>query len=247
MSQALVRRVAQWTETSSIVELFELDLTPIEPQLDAAIRVQRFAPEANEKGQDILWGGVRYRAIAMAFDGFKLSGRGALPRPHLRITNLGGLMGMLCLAYKDLVGARLIRRRTLAHFLPADNFVGGNVAANDAARFPDDVFFIRRKVLETPEHVEFELALVYDLEGVKLPRRQIIADTCGWTYGSAECEWDRSGGGPYFNENDDPTSAAGDQCSFTLRGCRKRFHARFGRNAWLPFGGFPAARMTRGD
>lgn len=241
------RRVAQWTEAPAIVELFELNLTPIEPQLDGAIRVQRFAPQANELGQDILWGGVRYRAIAMEFDGYKLTGRGPLPRPHLRITNLGGVMGVLCLAYKDLVGAKVIRRRTFSHFLPAENFRDGNVAENPAATFPDDVFYVRRKVIETPEHVEFELALVFDLEGVKLPRRQIIADTCGWEYGSSECEWDRSGGGPYFDENDNPTGTNGDQCSFTLQGCKKRFQARYGRSVWLPFGGFPAARLTRSD
>lgn len=239
---SLSQRIAQWSEQPALVELFELNLGPIEPQAEP--RVYRFAPQANELGQPILWQGARYQPVPLQADGFKISGRGALPRPSLKVTNLGGAMSVLCLAYKDLVGAKVTRRRTFARFLPAENFAAGNPYADEAQQFPNEVFYVRRKVLETIEHVEFELAWVFDLEGVRLPRRAIIADVCGWGYQSAECEW-WAGPGPYFDENDRPCSAAQDQCSFTLTGCSKRWEGRHGKGTYLTFGGFPAARLTR--
>lgn len=246
MTDAPTRRVAQWAEQPAIVELYTLDLTPIEPQLPDASRILRFSPTANELGENVLWNGNRYVRVPIQFEGMKVTGRGALPRPSLRVTNLGGAVSIMCLAYKDMVGARLVRRRTYARFLPSENFAEANPTANENQEFPQDVFYIRRKTAETPEMVEFELALVFDLEGVRLPRRTIIADTCTWQYKSAECEW-TPGAGPYFDETDAPCSAAADFCSLKLSGCEKRFHARFGRGAALPFGGFPGVRVRTRD
>lgn len=246
MSDAPTRRVAQWAEQPAIVELYTLDLTPIEPQLPDNVRVWRFSPDANELGQNILWNGHRYTRVPIIAEGFKVVGRGAMPRPSLRVSNLGGAMSLLCIAYKDLVGARLVRQRTYARFLPSENFAETNPFANENQAFPADVFYVRRKVVETPEAVEFELAWVFDLEGVQLPRRAIIADTCTWQYKSAECEW-VPGAGPYFDETDAPCSAQKDFCSLRLSGCEKRFHTRHGRGFALPFGGFPGVRVQNDD
>ena len=89
------------------------------------------------------------------------------------------------------------------------------------------------------EVVEFELAASFDLEGVALPRRQIVQNVCPWTYRGAECGYT---GLSYFNGNDAAvTSAAQDACGKRLSSCKKRF----GANAELPFGGFPAAGLIR--
>jgi lambda family phage minor tail protein L len=107
------------------------------------------------------------------------------------------------------------------------------------------IFFVNQKTSHTPEYLEFELASSLDVEGVKLPRRQMIRDFCPWVYryftgGSfdytqATCPYT---GTKYFTETDIETSdPAFDQCSYTLTGCR----SRFGESAELPFGGFPGA------
>lgn len=57
------------------------------------------------------------------------------------------------------------------------------------AFFPDDVYYIDRKSNENKQFIEFELASVLDLAGVKLPRRQIIQNICPWKYRGAECGW----------------------------------------------------------
>ena len=49
-----------------------------------------------------------------------------------------------------------------------------NPDANAAIRFPDDVYYIDRKSLENRQLVEFELAAVFDLSNVKIPKRQAL-------------------------------------------------------------------------
>jgi lambda family phage minor tail protein L len=55
------------------------------------------------------------------------------------------------------------------------------------AEFPEEVYYISRKVVENRDVVEFELAAAFDLQGVRAPKRQCIANVCQWTYKSAEC------------------------------------------------------------
>jgi lambda family phage minor tail protein L len=238
-----IQREAQRLEGTAEVEFYTLDLTPIAPGLPDGLRVMRFTNQLNEKGEQILWSGIRWPAVPIKTDGWSLSGRGALPRPHVLVSNLGGSMSALCMAYEDLVGATFIRRRTFAQFLPPANFISGEGYEGEAQEMPRNAMKIRQKVADTPQSVEWELAWPGDVEGVELPRNSITADVCQWKYKSAECEW-VPGDGPYFDVNDGETSdRASDECSLSLDGCRKRFVARFGRFVALPARLFPGARM----
>ena len=49
-----------------------------------------------------------------------------------------------------------------------------NPDANASIRFPDDVYYIDRKSLENRQVVEFELAAIFDLSNVKIPKRQAL-------------------------------------------------------------------------
>ncbi len=44
--------------------------------------------------------------------------------------------------------SRIIRRQTLAKYLDATNFEEGNPSADPAEHFPDEVWFIERKIGE---------------------------------------------------------------------------------------------------
>jgi len=172
--------------------------------------------------------------------GFEFSGGGTLPQPKIQVANVTGLIGALCRELDDLVGAKLTRKRTFVKYLDAVNFSGGvNPTADPNAAFPDDVWFINRKSVETREVVEFELSAAFDVQGVKLPRRQIIANICPWQYRSAECGY---AGGAVADVNDTATGVlANDVCGKRLASCR----LRFGAFAPLPFGGFPGAGLIR--
>jgi lambda family phage minor tail protein L len=136
-------------------------------------------------------------------------------------------------------GAQL-EQGQLTSYTPTTSVAGDNPYANPAEEYPVETWIITRKANETPAAIEFELGSPLDLQGVKLPRRQVVAGTCLWAYRSGECGY---GGGPVADYADNPTSdPSKDQCSRTMRGCKKRF----GENGELPFGGFPGiARVPR--
>ena len=154
--------------------------------------------------------------------------------------NVTGSITALILAYADILGAKITRKRTLAKYLDAVNFVCGvNDDADPSAELSDDVYFIDRKVSEDKEKVEFELVAAFDVTGVKLPRRQIVQNLCPWRYRGGECGYT---GTDYFDAQDNPVGSEGqDKCGKRLSSCK----ARFGEFAELPYGGFPAAGLLR--
>jgi phage-related protein len=68
-----------------------------------------------------------------------------------------------------------------------------------SAEFPREIFYVDRKVVETRDVVEFELAAAFDLAGVRAPKRQCISNVCQWVYRSAECGYT----GPPIADNGD--------------------------------------------
>jgi lambda family phage minor tail protein L len=102
---------------------------------------------------------------------------GQVPRPKLKVANVtGSITALILLPTRTWWGLGSTRKRTLLKYLDAVNFgIGTNPTADPTAEFADDVYFIDRKSLSRPRDVvEFELAASFDLEGVSLPRRQIV-------------------------------------------------------------------------
>lgn len=224
----------QKLEPSAIVELFVLDATSLGSDLF------RFHAGTNGLRQNLVWQGNTYVPFPVQASGFDMSGNGQLPRPKLVMANVTGAITLLVLQFDDMLGAKVVRKRTLAKYLDAVNFPGGtNATADPTAEFADDVFFIDRKVTENRDVVEFELAAAFDVAGVQLPRRQIIQNVCVWRYRGGECGYT---GTNYFDANDQAVGSAGlDVCGKRLSSCE----ARFGANDPLPFGSFPAAGLSR--
>jgi lambda family phage minor tail protein L len=91
---------------------------------------------------------------------------------------------------------------------------------------------------ESSDIVEFELATPLDVEGVRLPRRQVICNARSWRYRGDGCGY---AGPPVADINDNPTSDPNaDACGKRLKSCKLRFG-----NGWMPFGGFPGAGQYR--
>ena len=159
---------------------------------------------------------------------------------HVRVADESVHIGPSPAAESYLVGAKITRKRTLVKYLDAVNFSGGvNPTADASAEFADDIYYIDRKSRETRDVIEFELAASFDLEGVNLPRRQIVQNVCPWRYRSSECGYT---GTSYFDGNDQRVTASSeDICGKRLSSCQ----ARFGQTSELPFGGFPAAGLFR--
>ena len=232
-AQAITSEIQQLS-SSAVIELFVMDLTLFNEG------VVRFHAGTNELRRQVVWQGNIYEPFPIQAEGFEFNGNGQVPRPKLKVANVTGGITALILSYQDLVGAKVTRKRTLLKYLDAVNFASGaNSTADPSAEFADDVYFIDRKSRETRDVVEFELAAAFDLEGVSLPRRQIVQNVCPWQYRGAECGYT---GTAYFNANDETVSSrVQDACGKRLVSCQKRF----GANAELPFGGFPAAGLIR--
>jgi lambda family phage minor tail protein L len=231
---AAVSSELQTLAPSAIITLFEIDATALGDTL------YRFHSGTNGLLGGVVWQGQTYSPFPIEASGFELTGKGTLPRPKVRVSNVLGTMSALVLLYDDLAGVKFTRIRTLAKFLDRVNFPSGvNPTADPTAEYPRDIYFIDRKSEENNEYVEFELAAALDLAGVRLPRRQIVQNYCPWKYRGTECGYT---GTNYFDTNDASVgSLALDVCGKRLSSCR----ARFGSTTELPYGGFPAVGLVK--
>lgn len=228
---ATISSEIQLLAPTAMIELFVVDLTK------RSGGMLYFHNGTNGLNQNIVWKGQTYVHMPIQAKGFEKRASGTLPRPTVSISNVNGIMGAQARDYGDFLGCKFIRRRTFVRFLDAVNFPTGNPQADPSQAFPDEVWFFDRKSIENLATLEFELSSALDLNGVMLPRRQIIQNTCAWRYRSAECGY---AGGPVGKSDDTPTSdPALDQCSKSLTGCKMRF------SDVLPFGGFPGCGLTR--
>jgi len=116
--------------------------------------------------------------------------------------------------------------------------------------FPSGRYILDRVAAENQIIVQFELASPFDIQGLKIPNRYIIGKYCPWEYkGVAEgsvksgCSWENDTG-PYFDIDNNSTTAAGDVCGKTIQSCKARFH-NTDDTIPLPFGGFPGSRKFR--
>lgn len=183
------------------------------------------------------WKGKQYKPCPILLEGIETTSAGQLPSPTLSIYDVNGEVFNLCKQFDGLSGANIIRRRTFVKFLDTVNFPGNlNPTADPQAGFPEDVFRIDRLSESSPGSLTFELGTSWDIEGVKLPRRTIMANTCPWEYKKDGCTWVPIAG-RYYDAYDNPVQNANeDACGKMLSSCRLRFGDRI-----LPYGGFISA------
>jgi phage-related protein len=233
----------------AIIELFQLELNAAQHGVNETYYFHAGVNATGNNG-NIIWNSQPYLAFPIEADGFEYSGNGQLPRPRCRVSNVLSTITALLLTLPDgLEGAKFTRIRTLGRYLDSANFSASgdilltedsfallledsssmlleqtNSTEDPTAEFPREVYYIDRKVIETRNAVEFELASAFDLSGIRAPKRQCIANICQWVYKSTECGY--SGGLP--------------TCLKTLTDCK----AHFGALAELPFGSYPGVGAT---
>ena len=169
----------QKVNPSAIIELFTLTL---DNALHGATTVYRFHAGTNlDANGKIVWAGNDYLRFPVQATGFAYQ-RGQLPRPTLTVSNMGSpsisailLTVNQTTAGNDLTGAKVVRIRTMARFLDAANFSGATNpfgTPDPTAEFPQEIYYIDRKKAENREIVSWELAAVFDLAGIRSPKRQ---------------------------------------------------------------------------
>ena len=181
---------------SSVIELFELELTvglhvpdPNVNNLDTVFRFHAGA-NLNNFGQ-VVFNGNSYQRVAVKVEGFEDTSKGAIPRPTLTFSNLGGITkdttvmtmtDFLNIVNKvtpgnDLLNAKVTRLMPLASALDNANFVGDNPFGTPSTdRLQDRIYFIDRKAVENRQIVQFELVSVLDMQNKKIPARIVTRE-----------------------------------------------------------------------
>ncbi len=183
---------------SNIVELFQLQL---DTTIHGANTTYYFHNGVSENNNgNLIFDNVEYTRMPIEATGFEFNGK-QLPRPQISISNILGTFTTLLLTLpQGLEGAKVTRIRTLERYIDHINFDIGDILLEDesellqendslvsqessdnphgtpdpTATFPNEVYFIDRKTVETRDIVQFELAASFDLHGVKLPKRQVL-------------------------------------------------------------------------
>ena len=145
---------------SAVIELFELQLIA---SIHGSSTLYRYHSGSNQNGNgELVWQGNTYARFPIEADGFEFTGRGQIPRPTLTVSNILSTLTAVIATVNaftpanDLNGAKLTRIRTLASNLDAANFSGGSnpFGTPSADKFPDEIYFLDRKVLENRELIK---------------------------------------------------------------------------------------------
>ena len=162
----------------SVIELFVLELNTA---LHGSNTIYRFHNGANMHANgEVVWAGNSYLRFPIECAGFEFGSTGTLPRPTITISNILGTITAIMqdvnttTVGNDLNGAKFTRIRTLARLLDADNFTGNTNpfgTPDPTAEFPQEIYFLDRKVTENRNVVTWEAQSALDLVNVKLPKR----------------------------------------------------------------------------
>jgi len=183
---------------SNIVELFQLQLDTTIHGADTTYYFHNGVSENNNG--NLIFDSVEYTRMPIEAEGFEFNGK-QLPRPTLKISNILGTFTTILLTLpQGLEGAKVTRIRTLERYIDHINFDIGDILLEDdsellqendslvsqessdnphgtpdaTATFPNEVYYIDRKSTENRDIIEFELAASFDLQGVRLPKRQVL-------------------------------------------------------------------------
>ncbi|WP_368301775.1 phage minor tail protein L [Kluyvera sichuanensis] len=198
--------------------------------------------ETKLPAKSIWWQGEEYSAWPCQIEGIETSTDGSSAQPKLSVANLDSSITALCLAYDDMLQAKVTIHDTLAKYLDTQNFPDGNATA-DPTQEKLKVFYIDAKSSETNEAVEFTLSSPMDLQGLMIPTRQLHS-LCTWCirnkYRSGDgCDY---AGTRYFDKHNNPVDDPSlDECNGTLKACK----LRFGENNELSHGGFVGTSLIR--
>ena len=194
MSTAPVFNEIQNINPSAIIELFVLQLSTSLHGTNAGLpssnnetNIYRFHAGSNlDANGEIVFANKKYLRLPVIAEGFAFQ-RGQLPRPKFIVSNVLGTVSTVLDAVNtvtpgnDLTGATVTRIRTMARFIDAINFPNRDENNNPVnplgtpdptAEFKREIYTIDRKSAENRDIVEFELAAIFDLAGVRAPKRQ---------------------------------------------------------------------------
>ncbi len=222
---------------SALVTMFEIDLNKLIETKGINLQDQakdvnfigdvndgilRFHNNINIFNSYIIWRGKTYYPAPIAAEGFESTTKGVLPQPTLTIASQSetgadqlALLKHEIKKFGDIIGSKVVRRRTFAKYLDRINFFATrgdtrNLATlpqgyepDPYAELPIDVYFIERKQTENKNVLTYQLSSALDMEGTKIPKRVIVSDKCVWQYRGIGCWYQCKEGGETSTYSDE--------------------------------------------
>lgn len=198
---------------SALVELYELEIE------GSTLYYTNYPENVKFYKLDGNYTIVEYVSFPMSFSGYEQKSDGPYSRPTIAFANVLTTFKSAIGASNDvLIGKKLTRRKTLQKHL-ATGTVGQTFGTHGVTPVEQQkqVFFIDRIERESAIEVVFELTSGFDLQGITVPNRYILANTCTWLYQGAydglsqrigACKWKNTNNNPgftvYYDKNNRP-------------------------------------------
>ena len=188
MTDLIVKDLQKQDPGSQLIELFELKLDSTTLYFHSGAQENLTSVQFRDDG-----GTLRtYTAIPLQAKGFKSDPSSTSARPTITFANVSDIFKSSITDYENLLGATLTRRTTLEKYLNS----------NPAVEFPRQVYIFDRISALTKTAVSFECSTPFDLQGITIPKRQVLANGCPWIYQGADhtlneyekvgaCTWNR--------------------------------------------------------
>lgn len=163
--------------TPPLVELYTLDTGPItgwhSPQRERFYftpMTQYVGPNAGTPESFVVFQGYTYTPFPIEATGWEYTLDGAPTKPSLKVSNVNRFLQAAVNNLGDLVGAKVIRRRTFM------NFLDGMPDADASQQLPLDVYYIDQKVVHNKNMIEWSLINVIERANNQLPLRLILPE-----------------------------------------------------------------------
>ena len=169
--------------------------------------VFRFHNSVKLVNTSIYWRNKEYYALPIQAEGFEYTSKGSPQTPKLTIAvnedvSDGdprkvalSLLKTRLRQLNDLAGVKVTRRRVFAKYIDGNNFLTtapseiaeAGFAPDPNMQFDPDIYYVDRKSLENKSVIEFELASIIDVEGIKIPGRITNSKRCPAQYRGCYC------------------------------------------------------------
>ena len=181
---SIIQDLQSQTQASPLIQLFEIEkstevfsyVTPGEDSDGSSLQMYDYTDNTELR---------TYIPYPVTSDGFDIKVTGAISRPTCSFSNVGNnfttLIGTTDI--DSLIGKKFIRRLTLKKYLQGESADTGSGA--QSVEFTRQVWTISKIMNKDNMTISFELASPFDLQGVKIPARQIVANACPWQYQGA--------------------------------------------------------------
>ena len=123
-----------------------------------------------------------YTPLPVQMEGFNKTAATKMPQPTISFANATSVFktAVGSIDYEEMFGLRVIRRTTLRKFLKSEGDTN-----SPPIEYPRDVYLIDGLKQRTKDALVFQLQAPFDLQGILLPKRQVVPNRCPWIYQGA--------------------------------------------------------------